>query len=242
MISPDVDGRGPSALRLAGIGIASAAVVAALVVVGRVHTVNPAFSLFGRQYLAAVALKAVLAHGRPRPGGAAGAAGPVDLPEAATGGQPAAAGAAGAPGAGFRAVRADGADRAALPDRLRRAADQRPGGGAFAGGMFLLRCVCREGAAGADRRLPRWVLPAAAGTSQYLSSCSGIPPLCGTTTATSCRFSKRRITAVPRLCVRPSASPAAGMNRRAMAERSGRYGEARGRPPCREDGQQGAAR
>jgi hypothetical protein len=43
------------------IGLLSAGVVVALYVAGRVHTVNPAFSLFGRQYFAAVSLKAVLA-------------------------------------------------------------------------------------------------------------------------------------------------------------------------------------
>jgi hypothetical protein len=48
-------------MRLVGIGLLAAAVAVALYVAGRVHTVNPAFSLFGRQYAAAVALKAVLA-------------------------------------------------------------------------------------------------------------------------------------------------------------------------------------
>jgi hypothetical protein len=48
-------------MRLAGIGLLAAAVAVALYVAGRVHTVNPAVSLFGRQYVAAVALKAVLA-------------------------------------------------------------------------------------------------------------------------------------------------------------------------------------
>ncbi len=43
------------------IGLLSAGVAVALYVAGRVHTVNPAFSLFGRQYLAAVSLKAALA-------------------------------------------------------------------------------------------------------------------------------------------------------------------------------------
>jgi hypothetical protein len=43
------------------IGLLSAGVPVALYVAGRVHTVNPAFSLFGRQYVAAVSLKAVLA-------------------------------------------------------------------------------------------------------------------------------------------------------------------------------------
>jgi hypothetical protein len=45
----------------AGIGLLSAGVVAAIYVAGRVLTVDPAFSLFGRQYLAALSLKALLA-------------------------------------------------------------------------------------------------------------------------------------------------------------------------------------
>jgi hypothetical protein len=49
------------AWRLAGIGLLSAGVVAAIYVAGRLLTVDPAFSLFGRQYLAAVSLKALLA-------------------------------------------------------------------------------------------------------------------------------------------------------------------------------------
>jgi Family of unknown function (DUF6529) len=61
MAAPETPDRRPSALRLAGIGILAAAVVAALVVIGRVHTVNPAFSLFGSQFEAAVTLKALLA-------------------------------------------------------------------------------------------------------------------------------------------------------------------------------------
>ncbi len=69
MAAPETPSRGraetPSrrsaALRLTGIGVLAAAVVAALIVIGRVHTVNPAFSLFGRQYEAAVTLKALLA-------------------------------------------------------------------------------------------------------------------------------------------------------------------------------------
>ena len=43
------------------IGLLSAGVVVALYVAGRVLTINPAFSLFGRQYDAARSLKAVLA-------------------------------------------------------------------------------------------------------------------------------------------------------------------------------------
>lgn len=48
-------------MRLAGISLLAAGLAVALYVVGRVHRVNPASSLFGQQYGAAVALKAVLA-------------------------------------------------------------------------------------------------------------------------------------------------------------------------------------
>ena len=61
MVAPETPSRRAAALRLTGIGILAAAVVAALIVIGRVHTVNPAFSLFGRQYVAALTLKALLA-------------------------------------------------------------------------------------------------------------------------------------------------------------------------------------
>jgi hypothetical protein len=61
MAASETPARRPAAWRLAGIGVLAAAVVGALIVIGRVHTVNPAFSLFGRQYLAAVTLKALLA-------------------------------------------------------------------------------------------------------------------------------------------------------------------------------------
>jgi len=54
-------GGGIPRIRVAGIGLLAAGVAAALYVAGRVHTVDPAASLFGRQYLAAVALKALLA-------------------------------------------------------------------------------------------------------------------------------------------------------------------------------------
>jgi hypothetical protein len=54
-------GQKPPIARIAVIGLLAAGVVVALYVAGRLHTVNPAFSLFGRQYLAAVSLKAVLA-------------------------------------------------------------------------------------------------------------------------------------------------------------------------------------
>jgi len=61
MTAPGRQGGRPTAMRLAAIGLLAAAVAVVLYVAGRVHTVNPAFSLFGRQYVAAVALKAVLA-------------------------------------------------------------------------------------------------------------------------------------------------------------------------------------
>jgi Family of unknown function (DUF6529) len=66
MPAPDTPGRRPAALRpgvlrLAAIGVLAAAVVATLIIIGRVHPVNPAFSLFGRQFTAAVTLKALLA-------------------------------------------------------------------------------------------------------------------------------------------------------------------------------------
>ncbi|MGB6453351.1 MAG: DUF6529 family protein [Streptosporangiaceae bacterium] len=51
----------PPFTRIAAIGLLSTGVIVALYIAGRIHTVNPAFSLFGRQYLAAVSLKAVLA-------------------------------------------------------------------------------------------------------------------------------------------------------------------------------------
>jgi hypothetical protein len=54
-------GQKPSLARIAVIGLLSAGVVVALYVAGRVHTVNPAVSLFGSRYLAARSLKAVLA-------------------------------------------------------------------------------------------------------------------------------------------------------------------------------------
>jgi hypothetical protein len=54
-------GQKPPIARMAVIGLLSVGVVVALYVAGRVHTVNPAFSLFGATYLAAVSLKAVLA-------------------------------------------------------------------------------------------------------------------------------------------------------------------------------------
>jgi hypothetical protein len=54
-------GGGIPRIRVAGIGLLAAGVAAALYVAGRVHTADPAASLFGRQYPAVVALKALLA-------------------------------------------------------------------------------------------------------------------------------------------------------------------------------------
>jgi uncharacterized protein (DUF697 family) len=54
-------GQKPPVTRIAVIGLLSAGVVVAIYIAGRVHTVNPAFSLFGTQYEAARSLKAVLA-------------------------------------------------------------------------------------------------------------------------------------------------------------------------------------
>jgi hypothetical protein len=61
MTAPGMPGRWPTAARLASIGVLAAAVTVALVVIGRLILVNPAFGLFGQHYLAAVALKALLA-------------------------------------------------------------------------------------------------------------------------------------------------------------------------------------
>jgi hypothetical protein len=61
MTAPEAPSRKSAALRLTCIGILAAGVVAALILIGRGLTVNPAFSLFGRQYTAAVTLKALLA-------------------------------------------------------------------------------------------------------------------------------------------------------------------------------------
>jgi uncharacterized protein (DUF697 family) len=54
-------GQKPPIARIAVIGLLSTGVIVAIYVAGRVHVVNPAFSLFGRQYEAARSLKAVLA-------------------------------------------------------------------------------------------------------------------------------------------------------------------------------------
>jgi hypothetical protein len=60
-VRSDATGGRSTAIRLAGIAVLAAGVTAALYLAGRVYPVNPASSLFGRQYYAAIALKAVLA-------------------------------------------------------------------------------------------------------------------------------------------------------------------------------------
>jgi Family of unknown function (DUF6529) len=61
MTSPDKLAGRRAWTRPAGIGVLAAGVTAALYVAGRIHTANPAFGLFGRQYSAAISLKALLA-------------------------------------------------------------------------------------------------------------------------------------------------------------------------------------
>jgi hypothetical protein len=61
MTAPGAGGRRTAAVRLAGIGLVAAAVTVALYAVGRLHTPNFTFSLFGRVGLDAIALKSMLA-------------------------------------------------------------------------------------------------------------------------------------------------------------------------------------
>ena len=56
-MAPSTPARSPTAMRLAGISLLAAGVAVALYVAGRVYQVNPASSLFGQQYGAAVAPK-----------------------------------------------------------------------------------------------------------------------------------------------------------------------------------------
>jgi hypothetical protein len=151
-------------MRLAGIGLLAAAVAVALYVVGRVHTVNPAFSLFGRQYICRDRAEGGAGDRGARPGRAAGAAGSVDLPEAAAGGQPAASGAAGAPVVGFglfaltlpvavHCLIAYGVQLTSVRVAVHSLA------GCFFYGAFVAKVLLVQ-----TRRLPGWVLPAAGGT------------------------------------------------------------------------------
>jgi hypothetical protein len=61
MSAPGKAGGRPAAVRLAGIGLLAAGVTVALYVVGRLHTPDFTFSLFGRVGLDAIALKSMLA-------------------------------------------------------------------------------------------------------------------------------------------------------------------------------------
>jgi Family of unknown function (DUF6529) len=61
MSVPGTAGRRSVAWRLAGIGLAGAAVTGALYAAGRLHTPNYTFSLFGQAGLAAITLKSQLA-------------------------------------------------------------------------------------------------------------------------------------------------------------------------------------
>jgi uncharacterized protein DUF6529 len=61
MTAPGATGRWPATARLAGIGVAAAAVAIALYVAGRLHTPDYSVSLFGRVGLDALMLKSTLA-------------------------------------------------------------------------------------------------------------------------------------------------------------------------------------
>jgi Family of unknown function (DUF6529) len=61
MSAPGAAGQRSVAVRLAGAGLLAAGVTVALYVVGRLHTPNFTFSLFGRVGLDAIALKSMLA-------------------------------------------------------------------------------------------------------------------------------------------------------------------------------------
>lgn len=61
MTAPGATGRWPATARLAGIGVAAAAVAIALYVAGRLHTPDYNFTLFGRVGLDALMLKSTLA-------------------------------------------------------------------------------------------------------------------------------------------------------------------------------------
>ena len=61
MSVPGTAGRRSAAWRLAGIGLVGAAVAGALYAIGRLHTPNYTFSLFGQVGLAAITLKSLLA-------------------------------------------------------------------------------------------------------------------------------------------------------------------------------------
>src|SRR5712692_6960777 len=154
MTAPGAAGQKSATVRLSLIGLLAVGVAVALYAAGRLHTPNYGFSLFGRVGLDAIVLKSVLASV------ALGLAAVQvllalwiyrKLPLA--GSAPRAA--PGAQSDRRRAVRHHRADRRALPHRLWRAAHQPPGCRAFAGGLFLLRCPCREGLARTEQAAAR---------------------------------------------------------------------------------------
>ncbi len=127
MSSPGVTGRRSAAARLAGIGLLAGGVAAVLYVAGRLHTPNYAFGLFGRSGLDAIVLKSLLAS--------------IVLGLAA-----------------LQVLLALWIYRklplAGSPPRPARLAHRVIGFGPFAPlarGLLLLRCLCREGAAGTDQ-------------------------------------------------------------------------------------------
>src|SRR6266851_760671 len=150
MTAPGATGQRSAAVRLAGIGLLAAGVTVALYIAGRLHSPNYGFSLFRAGRAGRDRAQVGAGVHRARPGRVAGTAGAADLPEAAAGSQQA-PDPASAPGRRLRALRADRADRRALPARLWRAAHQLPGRCALARRMLLLRCLYREGAARAEQ-------------------------------------------------------------------------------------------
>jgi hypothetical protein len=151
MTAPGAAGPRFAGVRLAAIGLFAVGVAVALYVVGRLHTPNYTISLFGSTGLDAVALKSTLSSIALGPAGLQVLLALWIYRKLPLAGPPAASGAAGAPGHRLRVVRANRADRCALPAGLRGAAHQPQGGGALARGLFLLRCLCREGAARSEQ-------------------------------------------------------------------------------------------
>ncbi len=151
MSAPGAAKQRSAAVRLAGIGLLAAGVTVALYVADRLHTPNFTFSLFGRVGLDAIAFKSLLA---------TIALGLAVLQvllamwiyrKLPLAGSPPRRVRLAHRVIGFGSVRADRADRRALRARLRRAAHQSQGGGALDRGLFLLRCLCREGTAGTEQ-------------------------------------------------------------------------------------------
>jgi hypothetical protein len=182
MTAPGATGRWPATARLAGIGVAAAAVAIALYVAGRLHTPDYNFSLFGRAGLDALILKSTpasialglaalqvllalwiyrklpLAASPPRP---------VRLAHRII-------------GFALFALTVP----IALPDRLRRAAHQRQGSGALPDRLVFYGAFVAKVLLVQSQRLPGWTLPVAGARSPSSAASSGTPPRSGTTTAT----------------------------------------------------------